>query len=440
MEKISFNHEAIIIRIIVLIFIFAFIGWISLFGEAVQAKYYDFTFWGLVIFFTISCLYKKISRLFAIDLFFFLYIFILTFGLNFSQDKFSAIERYTISVMPIPFLYFSLRFQNMRTIFFTSLIIFLFSNLVVISGILEVIYGENIIYELWIKNPFYHRFIHQTPRIMSTLMHPTIFGSFILGSLPFSFFLHSHTRPPFKILVEISIPILILGIVFSFSRGNVFGLFVSTLTFLYLKRRVRYIKFMIIAFLILLILASSALKRDFSFFRLSLSGFCGQWWQTKTEMANITVKILKEHPFLGVGLNHFRLKFDIYSSENFKSIERHIRKAGGDPYEWKTPDNMYLLILSETGLLGFLSFILFLLFLIKRALAFLNITDDAMAGDFTITLLSGIVGLLISMNTYDLFYWINPLLLFWFLAGTLSAFLITSEEKNNPLCSHYNFH
>ncbi len=415
------NKQKKILRIILITFIFALIGWLSLFGEGLQLKYKDFTFWGLAIFLFISILYKKPKEFSSVDLAFFIYLFIVTLGLNFCENKSVALEQYIITFLPIPLLYFSFRGQDRHFILPVTWAIFLFSSCIILVGILELIFRKNIIYELWIENYFYQRYIGSSGRIMSTLIHPTIFGSFLLGCLPFSFFLTSRIKKPYNIFIKIFIVLSIICIIFSFSRGNIVGLIALSLLYLLLTKKTPYIKFIFIGMFILIILSSTILKNEFRFSRFSLSGLSSGWWLDEIEKSSITLKILKEHPLIGIGLNHYRLKFDNYSGQEYKLLEEKIRETGGDPYEWKIPDNMYLSILAETGLLGFVSFLLFLLLLFKKGFTFLKKINDNLRKEFLIVILCGIIGLLFSMNTYDLFYWMNPMLLLWFLIGTLRA-------------------
>lgn len=409
------------LSIILIIFILVFIGWLSLFGEYLQSKYKDITFWGLALFLFISLLYKIPEKFSVVDLSFFIYIFILTLSLNFCENKSVALEHYIVSVMPIPLLYFALRAQDRRFILPVAWGIFFFSSCIVFFGILELIFRKNIIYELWTENPFYHRFIYTNPRLMSTLMHPKVTGSFLLGCLPFSFYLVSNIKTAYKIFVKIFMLMIILVIIFSFSRGNILGLATLSLIYLFLTKKIHYIKFILISLLILITFSSTMLKKEFDFHRFSLSGLFSNWWIADAEKFSITLKMLKGHPVIGTGLNHYRLKFDKYSSHHYKHFEEIIKERRRDPYEWKIPDNMYLSILAETGALGFLSFILFFLFLFKKCFVILKTNKDVRIRGFMIACFCGIIGLLISMGTYDLFYWINPLLLFWLLVCALRA-------------------
>ena len=416
-----------IFRIIFIVFIILTVGWLSLCGEYLQDKYRNLTFWGLVLFLLIASLYKLPKESSLIDFALFLYIFLVTLGLNFCENKPIAVNYYTLIILPIPFLYFSIHSKGKEFIPYLAWIFFVFGFCIAAIGILEIIFRKNIIYELWINNYFYERFIHDTPRIMSTQMHPTVFGSFLLGCIPFSYFLFLYARKPFKILIAAVIIMLILGVIFSFSRGNILGLAILSITYLLLIKRIKYMKFIIVGLAVLIIVSSTFLSNQFNFSRFSTHALTSKWWRSEKEKGTIAFKMLKDHPFTGAGLKHYHLNFDRYSSENYKQIEQDLIKKGKNYKEWRIADNMYFSILAETGLLGFSSFILLLFLLFKNSLVSIKKIENIKERAFLAANLSAIVGLLVSMNTYDLFYWIAPSLLFWFLIGSLRGVMIDDQ-------------
>lgn len=406
-------------RTILIICILIFICWISLFGEPLQEKYSDFRFLGITCFFVIALFYKLPEKFSVIDIVFFLHFFVLTLTLNFAENRPAAIYHYALYILPIPLLYLVLRSIDKSFIFPIAGSIVFFSSLVVFIGFLELLFHKNIIYEIWVDNFFYQRFIHKTPRMMSTLIHPTVFGSFLLGCIPLTFFLSSQLKKPFRIFIKLLIPFFVLGIIFSFSRGNLVGLVGIIFIYLSLIKKLRYLKFLFIGLILLVVLSSTILSYKTNLSRFSWSGLSNAWWRSKGNNIKITWEILKDHPFIGIGLNQYRWAFDRYKTDFFKQLE--IESTGGKDAltEWRIPDNMYLSILAESGILGFSTFIFFLILLFKSALTRISKITEKAGKEFLIASLCGVIGLLISMNTYDLFYWSNPLLLFWFLVGTM---------------------
>jgi O-antigen ligase len=404
-----------------LFFVFLFLGWISLAGQVLQLRYTIVTFELIFIIFVLSFLIELPNTFSNIDIAFLLYIFIITLGLNFYENKNFALRYYSTNIIPIFLLYFSLRKIENKQILAIASSIFFLSVLIIIIGYYEIIFRRNIIYEFWVNNPYYFRFTHQTPRMMSTLIHPTVFGSFLVGVIPFSYSIFRDFKKINRPLFIFITFLLITAVIFSFSRGNLFGLIGASILYLYLNKKIRYIKFIILLLIILLIFSSSLFKNRLSFNRFSIESISSEWWKIKLDNLRIIKKIIKDYPLLGIGLSHYQLKIKDYITEERKNLENYIIKKGYTPSEWHIPDNMYLSMLAETGILGIASFFIFLFLLYKKVIFVLKRIKDSYQRNTVISCISGITGLLISMSTYDLFYWLNPTLLLWFLVALIRS-------------------
>ncbi len=112
-----------------------------------------------------------------------------------------------------------------------------------------------------------------------------------------------------------------------------------------------------------------------------------------------TLNILKKYPFFGVGMGNYPQVYRLY--RNKQTIE-HL----------ETPDNMYLRLLSETGIIGTLAFLLFIIYCLNRLLM-----NFRLASNFKWALTCGIIGFLLNLFTADLFYWLPLQFTFWLLLG-----------------------
>lgn len=135
-------------------------------------------------------------------------------------------------------------------------------------------------------------------------------------------------------------------------------------------------------------------------------------YKHRIERIVTTFSILKDYPLTGVGIGNFRYVFDRYHITTKKV-----------PYYWKVPDNMYLSILGETGLLGFFAFILFMAKLLKASFKFLKFGGDNENKEIVLFLLTAICGMLLSMANYDTLYWTVPFYMFWIYCGMLASLL-----------------
>lgn len=130
----------------------------------------------------------------------------------------------------------------------------------------------------------------------------------------------------------------------------------------------------------------------------------------------MAAKILKEHPFVGIGFNHFRIRFNEYrEGEEFLT-------------EFMIPDNMYLTFLAETGIIGTLGFLIFIILLLKRGLHTLHKLKEGARKQMLVICLASLVGLLVNMGGYDLFYWNNPFMIFCMLCGFIAILTLELRE------------
>jgi O-antigen ligase len=133
----------------------------------------------------------------------------------------------------------------------------------------------------------------------------------------------------------------------------------------------------------------------------------------------MTGRIIKEHPLVGLGFQHFRIRFyEYYPHSNTM------------PYENMIADNMYLTILAETGVLGFSGLFIFIILLFKKGLRRFHALDN-MPGEKQrlLALLSALLGLLVNMAGYELFYWPNIYIYFCILIGLIEAYNRNAKKQ-----------
>ncbi len=283
----------------------------------------------------------------------------------------------------------------------------LFSAIVALFGILELIFHRNPIYEYHYPFDLYYR-VFIGKRAMSTQSHPAVLGTYLVACLPFSFLLIRRRVLSDRFLGVLCL-ILGMGSLFlTFSRGSLFGMIAVFWVYFWQKRRILFASYFIIA-LTIFILICSFLKGS-AVTRFGIRGLLDKSvFGSRSERIITSYGMLKDSPFVGVGLNHFRIKCNKYSP-----VQRH--EYG------KVSDNVYLLFLAETGIIGFLGFILFIGYLLKKGFRYFYSGRAENNKNTLIAILAGFVGLLINMNTYDLLYWITPLFLFSMLAGMISSY------------------
>ena len=404
------QHLSHILFCIVTLFIAT---WLSFFVEPVQTKYGNAIIFLLLVILMISLLVdvKKIREVFGDkkDIFLWLYALILAVGVFFSENRGIAINRYFSYAIPALVIYylFKSQFYLIKNKDIMAVTVCILANTVSIVAILELIFHKNLIYEYFIQNIFYEHYLFER-RAMSTQIVPQVLGTYLLCCLPISYFLINKKIVGFKILGILSSILLFCGIIVSFTRSALIAAIVVAIMYFY-KRSKRIVKIIFIFFIILTALFSIIDKvKDIPIWRLGIKGLTSRPdYKYRLLRFNTTLKILKEHPFLGVGLDNYRHVFDKY--HNIKNL----------PSYWKVPDNMHLMILGESGILGYLAFIFFVILLLIRSYR--------ARSELAFAIGIAIIGILFNMLSYDLFYWTVPFYIFWIYCGILAS--IVSREK-----------
>jgi len=361
-------------------------------------------------------------------------IFILSLlaGVINAIDKEFAIKSYLLiaSTFFIFFLIGRAVFSNALDRYRVCIIISASAFIVALLGFAEFYFSRNILYENFVENPYYARYIvEHSRRLMSTQLNPAILGSYLLGCLPFSFYLirrrsfHAGARTNRekqfatrgKLLGLASLSFSLIVMIMTFSRGVFLGLVVMILFYLWqIQKKKMFVSFLIcITFFVCFasFQGGDNLKR-LGFQRMIAGSSDSAFSEYRIQRLQMTGNILRSYPLCGVGFNHFRIRFDELClgalCEEWMS-------------EFRIPDNMYLTFLSETGIIGTAGFIFFIFFLLWRGLRRMQKVKDREKRESLVISLSALVGILVHMGAYDLFYWDNPYMIFCLLCGFTSA-------------------
>jgi len=284
-----------------------------------------------------------------------------------------------------------------------------FCSIIALLGILEFIFKTNIIYSYTdIGLELSYRWMFPS-RIKVTHLHPVVLGSYFVICLPFCFYTLFNGTRRVRFMGFFCSSLVFIGILLTFSRGSLIAALVaSAVYFAIAKIRIKkYIKISIVIGVLFSILLSFTGARSIWSY-LGHKPSIRRNYEGAIERYDTTCQMFKEYPFFGIGLNHYRLYFDKYSyAKNRHEID-------------KVPDNMYLLILSETGLVGLLGFLFFILSLLRNSYLYLKSTSMPLSS-FPI-FISSFIGLLVNLLTYDALYWSMPLFFFGILCGLLRSY------------------
>lgn len=397
-----------------------FIAWISFVPEPMQFQYKGWVYFLLVLC-LIAALYKhrfSISQYFfqKCDFAFWLYLLLISVNIWFGKDKKTALNFYKDFSTAAILVYFLIKngidARNIKKVLYFLCIC---AGVVSIFGIMEMFMKVNIIYEKYVNNFFYQRFLGE--RMMSTLMHPNILGAYLISTAPLAYYFYkSKDSPRIKYFNLVIFALIICAIFLTFSRGTYLAVLFMLSVWFWVKRKKKWLVAIWLIALLLSFISQLSVLGDNINYRFGLKNLWDYLkYGHRTINYFVSWNMFKTHPFVGIGLSHYRMLFDHYV--NFQL-----------DYEVMIPDSIYLMHLAETGLIGIIGLVVLLLYLLKNAL----VTYKKIVGDnkeLLFAILMSFVALLINMATFDGLLWKTTFYLFWVLLSILNVTEKMTLEK-----------
>jgi len=285
------------------------------------------------------------------------------------------------------------------------------SALVALGGLVEFLAGENPLYRHVLENPYYQGYIKGRVRPMSTQFNPAALGGYLLASLPFHILLFREARSTaLRWITGVGTGLVALVLVLTFSRGACLGLAAAWLFYLWITDRRR--KALVYLTLILLVVASASIPRSpFQRIGLYYLGRGGAVSEYRMNRAVVAWRMFRENPLAGVGFEQYRNRYDEYD-----------RREEFTPPRNMIADNMYLTILAETGLAGTAGFLVLAGWLLAGAARRLRRSSRMPPDTLRLALCTmALVGLLVDMAGYELFYWPNQYMHLFLIIGCMGA-------------------
>ena len=436
------------------IFVITLFAWISFFPQPLQEKYHLATNIFLIGVFVCLLLRKRIGVFKLND--YPLWVFLIAIGINvfFAQQKNIALKTYLDLAIPMFFIYYLISedfsFQGRFNLLAKT--VCLFSIIVSLIGIFECLFNYNPLYEHFIKNPYYLlKYITGFGQSISTQFDSAPLGGYLLGCLPFNYFLFKRDRSSFRLLGATGIALNTTTLILTFSRCALLGLVLMIVFYLLAQKKYRSI---VSVFIILFVFVFIFSYLPYPFAKFGIRWIVGNkasptYGSDKSDMTqhimkdhpeleliryrvfassgigdgvlsnfrlqrfNMALRMLKDHPLSGLGFQHFRIRFYEYYPDKHQI-----------PYDIMIADNMYLTLLAETGTIGFLGFFILVFSFLKRGWKQLTILNaDSQERWRLLISLMAFVALLVDMGGYEFFYWPNQYLIFCIVIGCINASL-----------------
>ena len=253
-------------------------------------------------------------------------------------------------------------------------------------------------------------------RACGTFSHPNILGTFLFCSILATSYLY--LREAKKIISALLLSLLslqVLALFTSFSRSALLGLGTGCLFFFIIlfkkKQRIKRLSLLLLVW-VFSCLGSGAFLSPALLSRGGILNYEGVVREADLERiayAQVAIKMIKQYPLLGVGFNNFQLY-----SQQMTTSGLHSKVH-----------NIYLLIASEMGLIGFGLFFLFLFYILRSA--FKGLFSTSLLFEEKIFSLSAFLGLLL-IGSCDFFIFSLPAASILFFS--VAALLYTSASRS----------
>lgn len=397
--------------------IIALFVWISFFPQPIQEKYHLVTNIFLILAFAIT-LYRKHTSVFKLNDYP-LWIFLVAISINvfFAQQQKIALKTYWDIAIPMFCIYYIVSESIITDKQFDTLSKFICILSIIVSfwGLMDFLLHTNWLYEYYIPNHYYQRCTsREAMRAISTQFWSPPLGSYLIASFPFSLLLIQQNRLFFRILGFIGTILCSVVIIMTLSRGVFLGFIAMVLFILYVNKK-RHLLVIFFIIFCLFILICAYLRNPLNKLGFKQLLFLGSWAafsEYRFQRGLMAFQMLKDHPLAGLGFQHFRILFNEYYTGK-----------GIIPYEFRIADNMYLTLLAETGILGFAGFLVFIFSVIKKAWRKITAVSDASSSrQQLVFVFSALIGLLVNMGAYELFYWPNQYIYICILIGLIGNF------------------
>lgn len=237
--------------------------------------------------------------------------------------------------------------------------------------------------------------------VKASFSHHNDFATFLIVMLFINMgILDSLKKTWQKIVAMAIIPVIIINIVYTYSRGAWLALLVVLIFLIFFipEKKTKVILISLITAFLICLFVTPILRERFMFI-LQKGGDSGRYWRWQA-----AISIFKDSPLIGCGLGLFMDIFYKYT------------KAG-----YHYAHNCYLQMLAETGLIGFMSFMWMMGCIFFTSLKVFKQELDKMS----LGIFAGLTAFLIYAFFDTQFYSLKLSILFWL----ITAFLVGSLKR-----------
>jgi O-antigen ligase len=313
-----------------------------------------------------------------------------------------------------------------------------FSTITAAYSLAEYIFNKNVLFDRFLitYNPFLATFSNYGPSYGS-FIHPNVFGSYLILFIPLSIFMFFFAPSQnWKMYGFICSFIQILGLFAARSWGSFVSLIAVCIIILFKINRKIFLILTALVLCVVIITVAIHFKpyRDYinrakeiglnapPFNTTEFELYNRKHWNeiyqpnyysvySRELMFKYIVRILGKYPLFGMGLNNFVPRF--YEITDVVGV-----------YLEQGPiiNNQYIMLLGETGLIGFISFMFMIFFVFKGLFQKSKNSNSCIEKTFVFFCGVSITGFLLNIIFYDGFYWWAPNFCFYLITMSILAY------------------
>lgn len=365
---------------------------------------------------------KRVFHLGLVDFAVLLFAVILFMGGVVSAGGVLSMKAAALSVALMMGYFLAVNLLRTREWIHRCLVAFLFfAGVSAVIGIVQIFTGT---LELsWLDTEL---FSNIGVRITSTFENPNVYATYLLLVIPFALsFLIARGTGVSKVPISIGFLLFAVCMVETWSRGAWLGILITLPMFflIYTRRSVPYLLLGGAALpLFSLLLPESVVSRFISIGSASDSSstYRISAWRGVGRM-------LRENWFggIGVGESAFSTVYPVFSYAGIQGI-RHTH-------------NLYLQILSETGIVGIVVFLLIIVLFIQNCFEYIYRMRKETESGVVVAGLTAVVAVLIMGLTDYVWYNSRVFLMFWLVIAIVNAYIRIGNEESKRYATH-EFH
>ncbi len=248
-------------------------------------------------------------------------------------------------------------------------------------------------------------------RIVSFFENPNVYGEYLILMIMLNFAAVINTeKRSFKAFGIVALLLSAVCMVLTYSRGCWIGIAVSVMLFLFIMYRDWFMRGIVLGCASLFFLPKSVITR-----LMSIGNLADSSTSYRVYIWEGTLSMLRDfwQTGIGVGTDAFNSVYPVYAYGAISAPHPH---------------NLYLLLVSEMGILALVLFLVFVLFMIKKLFSVSQTCADKKLSVWSAAMVSALVGYLIQGMFDNVWYNYRVFLFFWIFVGLCAAVCIAAKK------------